>query len=136
FATAESVAEAGGFDIITTLAPGGGEHVIEFLNNSLVRMVLIALLLISVKAAFSTPGHGVPEALSVIFLGLVVGVPLLTGYAQWWEILIIFAGLALVAFEVFVFPGHLVSGVIGVLMIVGGLVMTCVPMEPHVPGVA
>ena len=76
------------------------------------------------------------EALAVLTLGLIVGVPLLTGYAQWWEIVIILAGLALLAFEIFVFPGHFVSGIIGFLMVVGGLVMTFVPKEPGgMPGI-
>jgi len=42
----------------------------------------------------------------------------------------------LVAFEVFVFPGHFVSAILGIVMIVGGLVMTFVPKEPGgMPGV-
>src|SRR3954451_1514001 len=134
FVSPESLASSRGLNIVATFEPGVGEHIVEFLNSGLVRMILIALLLMSAKVAFSVPGHGVPEALAVLFLGLVVGIPLLTGYAQWWEILIIFAGLALVAFEIFVFPGHFVSGLIGIVMIIGGLVMTFVPMEPSVPG--
>ena len=70
------------------------------------------------------------ESIALITLCLLVGVPLLTGFAQWWEIAIIFVGLGLVAFEVFVFPGHFVSAIFGGLMIIGGLVMTFVPKEP------
>ena len=48
---------------------------------------------------------------------------------------LIFVGLALVAFEIFVFPGHFVSGIVGILMIIGGLIMTFVGSEPGGPGV-
>src|SRR5207302_9630049 len=76
------------------------------------------------------PGHSAAKAVAITSLGLLVGMPLLTGYAQWWEIAFIFIGLALCAFEIFVFPGHMVSLVVGVLMVLVGLVATFVPREP------
>ncbi len=138
----QSLAEARNYQIMDTFSPSGGEKVIELLNNSVVRGLLITLFIICVQIAFSAPGHGAAEAVAVISLGLLIGAPLLTGYAQWWEIVIIFAGLALVAFEIFVFPGHFVSGVVGAIMVVGGLILTFVPKEPggmpgllpHLPG--
>jgi membrane-bound serine protease (ClpP class) len=131
----DSLAASRGYEMVGTFAPSAGDKIVELMNNSLVRGLLIALFILSIKIAFSAPGHGAAEAFSLITLGLIVGVPLLTGYAQWWEIVIIFAGLALLAFEIFVFPGHFVSGAIGVLMVIGGLVMTFVPKEPGgIPG--
>jgi len=134
FDSPEQLASSRGWEIIQTYAPGVGEAIIQTLNTGWARMILIAIFILSVKVAFSTPGHGVAEALSLLTLGLIVGIPLLTGYAQWWEILMIFAGLALVAFEIFVFPGHFVSGIVGLLMMIGGLVLTFVPTEPGHPG--
>jgi membrane-bound ClpP family serine protease len=49
--------------------------------------------------------------------------------------MLIFVGLGLLAFEIFVFPGTFIAGVIGILMIVGGLIMTFVGSEPGSPGV-
>jgi membrane-bound serine protease (ClpP class) len=135
FATPEALASSRAWRIIDTFAPNAGEAVIQFLNAGWVRMVLIVLFIITVKISFSAPGHGVAEATALITLGLIVGIPLLTGYAQWWEIALIFVGLSLLAFEIFVFPGHLVSGAIGLLMMIGGLVMTFVPREPSHPGI-
>jgi hypothetical protein len=43
--------------------------------------------------------------------------------------------LALVAFEVFVFPGHGVSAVLGVILMLVGLLMTFVGKEPSGPGI-
>jgi membrane-bound serine protease (ClpP class) len=134
-ATPESLASSRGYDLIATFAPSPGDKIVELLNSTIARGLLIALFIIAVKIAFSAPGHGLAEAVALITLGLVIGVPLLTGYAQWWEIVIIFLGLALLAFEIFVFPGHFVSGALGALMVIGGLVMTFVPKEPGgIPG--
>jgi hypothetical protein len=49
---------------------------------------------------------------------LLIGIPLLTGYASWLEVAMIFIGLALLAFEIFIFPGHFVSGIVGLVMMV------------------
>jgi membrane-bound serine protease (ClpP class) len=130
----EALATARNINIITTLAPGAGDAIVEILASPITRLLLIVIFVGTLKIALATPGHGAPEAVAVISLGLLVGIPLLTGYAQWWEIALIFVGLALVAFEVFVFPGHFVSAVVGVLMIIIGLVFTFVGKEPTGPG--
>jgi membrane-bound serine protease (ClpP class) len=134
--SAESFAESRSYDILQTFAPNAGEKMIQVLSSGWVRGLLVTIFTISLYIAISAPGHGAAEAIAVVSLGLLIGVPLLTGYAQWWEIVIIFAGLALLAFEIFVFPGHFVSGIVGALMVIGGLIMTFVPKEPTgLPGV-
>ena len=55
---------------------------------------------------------------------MLVAIPMLTGYAQWWELVMILMGLALIAFELLVFPGHGVSLILGILKVLGGLVLT------------
>ena len=118
--------------IVADLTPGVGEQLIEFFNNPLVRMILLTVFLQSLYICLSAPGHGAAEAVAVVSLGLLLGIPLLTGVATWWEVAVIFGGLGLCAFEIFVFPGHFVSLITGSLMVVFGLVMTFVPMG--VPG--
>ena len=85
-------------------------------------MVFLQCLYIVLHA----PGHGVAEVCGLIALGLMLGVPLLTGYAQWWEILVIFLGLLLVSLEI-ALPGHIFPGVTGGILVLFGLVMTFVP---------
>jgi membrane-bound serine protease (ClpP class) len=70
------------------------------------------------------------EVIATLSLALVVGVPLLTGYAQWWEIVMILLGLVLLALEVFVLPGFGVAGVLGLILTLGGLLLTFVAPEP------
>jgi membrane-bound serine protease (ClpP class) len=128
--SADVLAMRRGFNIVATLATSMGDRVVDWLSGSMVRALLLTIFLQSLYIALHAPGHGAPEAVAVISLGLLIGIPLLTGYAQWWELLIIFAGLALLAFEIFVFPGHFVSGIIGALMVIGGLILTFVGKEP------
>jgi membrane-bound serine protease (ClpP class) len=116
--------------LVADLRPGAGEKLVEFLNNTIVRSLLLLIFLQSLYVALSAPGHGAAEAVAVVSLGALIGVPLLTGYAQWWEVAVIFIGLGLVAFEIFVFPGHLVSLVVGTLMVLFGLILTFAGKEP------
>jgi membrane-bound serine protease (ClpP class) len=128
--TVEQLAADRNLIIIETLHSGFGEAMILWLNSGVVRMLLITIFGAAIYAALHAPGHGTAEALAVTTLGLLLGVPLLAGYATWWEILLILGGLAMVAFEIFVFPhaGVMILG--GVLMMVVGLVMTFVGAEP------
>jgi membrane-bound serine protease (ClpP class) len=128
--SAHDVAAKRGDPIVADLTPGAGEKLIEFLNHPFVRMILLTVFLQSLYIVLHAPGHGAAEAVATVSLGLLLGVPLLTGYAQWWEVAVIFGGLALCAFEIFVFPGHFVSLILGTLMVVFGLVMTFTGKEP------
>jgi membrane-bound serine protease (ClpP class) len=132
----DTLATDRGWNVTSRSMQSWGEELINILNAPLARSLVLTIFMWSLYLALSTPGHGVPESFAMISLGLLIGVPLLTGYAQWWEILLIFLGLALIAFEIFVFPGHLVSLGIGILLLVGGLVLTFVPKEPTgLPGI-
>jgi membrane-bound serine protease (ClpP class) len=87
---------------------------------------LIVAFLQCLYIVLHAPGHGVAEVCGLIALVLMLGVPLLTGYAQWWEILVIFLGLLFVSFEILL-PGHIFPGVTGGILVLFGLVMTFVP---------
>jgi membrane-bound serine protease (ClpP class) len=133
--SASELVSQSGYRLVADLTPGVGEKLIEFLNNTVVRSLLLLIFLQSLYIALSAPGHGAAEAVAVVSLGTLIGVPLLTGYAQWWEVAVIFLGLGLVAFEIFVFPGHFVSLIAGTLMVLFGLVMTFSGKEPSgIPG--
>jgi membrane-bound serine protease (ClpP class) len=128
--SAQALAEQRGLKIIADLSPGTGEQMIELLDSAAVRGVLMTIFMVCLYIALGSPGHGAAEAIAIVALGLLVGVPMLTGYAQWWELAAIFIGLALLAFEVFVFPGHGVSAIAGIILILAGFLMTFVGKEP------
>jgi membrane-bound serine protease (ClpP class) len=123
------------YTIVGELAPGSGEKFVEFLDSTLVRIVLLIVFLMSLYIALHTPGASGAEAVAMISLGALVGIPLLTGYAQWWEIAAILVGLVLLALEIFVIPGFGVAGIAGLVLVLGGMVMTFVGNTPGLPGI-
>jgi membrane-bound serine protease (ClpP class) len=134
--SAEALASERGLTIAATLVPTGGERLIGWLDNGIVRFVLMLVFMQSLYAALHAPGHGFPEVLALSSLGILVGIPMLTGYAQWWEVLAIILGLVLIALELFVIPGFGVTGISGIALFLFGLTMTFVGSEPSgLPGI-
>ena len=131
---ARALASARGWNVVADLSPGGGEKFVSLLSGNVVRGILVVVFLLSLYIGLHAPGHGAAEAVALISLGLLIGVPLLTGYAQWWEILAVIVGLTLLAFEIFVLPGFGVAGILGIVLLFGGLVMTFVGNAPGLPG--
>jgi membrane-bound serine protease (ClpP class) len=132
--SARELAGQRGYTVLAELTPTVGDDIISFLGSPWVRSILVLIFIQALIVGFSAPGHGAAEAIAVVSLGLLVGVPLLTGYAQWWDVLLIFGGLALVAFEIFVFPGHMVSAIVGFIMVLGGILLTFVGNAWSMPG--
>lgn len=128
--SAQSLADERGLTIATTFATSTGEMLVDLLNGAAIRGVLMIIFLLSLKIALHAPGHGGAEAVALTSLGLLLGVPLLAGYAQWWEIVLIIVGLGLLAAELFVIPGFGVAGFSGLALLAFGFVMTFVPKEP------
>jgi len=125
-----AVASLRNLNIISTLDTGVGETIIDVLNSGVARFILLSVFLTCLYAALHAPGHGLAEVLAVLCLATLVGIPLLTGYAQWWEIIAILIGIGLLALEVFVIPGFGVTGFVGIGLILIGFLMTFVAPEP------
>lgn len=134
YASAAALAEARGLTITATLNHSPGEYLISFLSGSAVRGILSVVFLLTLYASLNSPGQGFPEAVCLSALGLLVGLPLLTGYATWFEIVLVLLGIALLAVELFVIPGFGFIGLTGLIMMFAGLTMTFVPTEPKLPG--
>jgi membrane-bound serine protease (ClpP class) len=130
--TAMDLASQRNYDIVANLSPGFGDELVEALSGAAVRGLLIIIFLQCLYVVLHAPGHGIAETIGLVALFLMLGVPMLTGYAQWWEILLIFVGLGLVALEIIV-PGHFFPGITGGLLILFGLVMTFVPENGYGP---
>jgi membrane-bound serine protease (ClpP class) len=130
YVSADALANALGMNVLATLEPSGGEQIIGFLSSSAVRGILGVVFMLALFSAFRTPGMGHSEAIAVGALAVMVGVPLLTGYAQWYEIVAILLGIILLAVELFILPGFGVTGITGICLVLLGLVLTFVPAEP------
>jgi membrane-bound serine protease (ClpP class) len=127
FRDAEAFAASRGYTIVSTLSPGLGERFVEFLSGGLVRGLVVAVLFFTLYGAIKLPGTGVMETLVVCSLALLLVVPYMTGYAQWYEILLVLVGIVLIALEIFVIPGFGVAGISGIAALLLGLTLTFLP---------
>ncbi len=127
FATAEALAAERGWTVVTTLRPSAGEKLVGFLSNYAVRGALIMVLFLGIYMSLSHPGTGLPEVVSAICLAVLFGVPMLTGFAQWYEVVLVLIGVLLLAVELFLIPGFGVAGITGLIAILTGLALTFVP---------
>ncbi|MEM1011448.1 MAG: ATP-dependent Clp protease proteolytic subunit [Planctomycetota bacterium] len=119
--TATAFAESLGYTVVATYSPSGGERAIGFLSSFAVRGLLTTVLLLSIYASFNAPGTGVPEVIAICTLGVLFGVPFLTGFAEWYEVALFLVGLGLLAVEVFLLPGFGMFGGTGLVLIITGL---------------
>lgn len=106
------------------------EDLVRFLISWPVRIVLIAIFIVAVIFEALHPGIGVAGAIAAAALILLIGAPSILGLAQWWEILLVVAGILLIGAEIFVLPGTGVAGVAGALCIVIGLVASFTGTDP------
>jgi membrane-bound serine protease (ClpP class) len=93
------------------------EAVVRFLTNPIVAPLLLSLGLLGLLVELKTPSFGVAGITGLVLLAAFFGAHLLVGLAGWEEILLLLAGLLLLALEVFVIPGFGVAGVLGLLAV-------------------
>ena len=82
--------------------------------------------LLGLLVEIRTPGFAVPGTVGLLSLGLFFWGHWIVRLAGWEELLLVFAGIVLIALEVFVVPGFTLAGVAGVMALVAGLGMAMV----------
>jgi len=92
-----------------------------------VRFFLLLGGVLMAVMAFKMPGTGLPEALSVLCFLLFFGGSWLVGLAAWTEILLFFLGVGLILVEIFVIPGTVISGLVGLISIIAALFLSLQP---------
>ena len=88
--------------------------------------ILIMLIIGGIYFELQQPGIGFPLILALSAAALYFAPLYLDGLATYWEIIIFFIGIVLIILELFVFPGFGVSGVMGIICVVTGLVFSMV----------
>jgi len=97
------------------------EEMVRWLNSPAVMGILVTLALLGVYIEFGTPGLGLPGLVAVICFAIIVGSKYLTGLANWVEIVLLFAGIALLLVEFLLLPGFGIAGILGTVFLLGGL---------------
>lgn len=99
------------------------DKIIIFLVNPVVSGLLIMLIIGGIYFELQTPGVGFPLAVA-IFGALLYFAPLyLEGVAASWHLVIFLAGIILLLVEIFAIPGFGVTGILGIIGIITGLVL-------------
>ena len=98
------------------------EELARVLMSWPVRIVLIVLVIIGFLIEMAAPGTGAFALGAVLALMLLIGAPWLAGLSNWWPLLAVLVGLALIAMEVTLAPGTLLLGIPGAVLLLGGLV--------------
>ena len=115
------------------IAPSGVETLAFWLNA--IGPVLLALGMIGIYMEFKTPGFGLPGTIAIVALllyflgGYVAG---LSGI-EWIAVFVL--GVLLIGLELFLFPGTLLLGLGGALLVLVALVMATADLYPGMPSV-
>ncbi|MBX2947315.1 MAG: nodulation protein NfeD [Cyclobacteriaceae bacterium] len=99
------------------------DRIIAFFLNPFISGILILIIIGGIYFELQTPGVGFPILASAIALVLYLVPYYLNGLAENWEIIALFAGLALIGVEIFVLPGFGVAGIAGISLTVISLIL-------------
>lgn len=102
------------------------ESLVRFLTNPIVGSLLMTVGLLGLLVEIRTPGFAVPGTIGLLSLALFFWGHWIVQLAGWEELLLVGAGMLLLALEVFVFPGFGVAGAAGIAALVAGLAMALV----------
>lgn len=114
------------------------DKLIGFLITPVVSGILIMLIIGGIYFELQQPGIGFPLILALSAAALYFAPLYLEGLATYWEIILFVVGIVLIILELFVFPGFGVSGILGIICLVAGLVFSMVGNVgfdfSHIPG--
>lgn len=106
------------------------EGLAAFLTSWWMRIILIIVVLVGAYLEFQAPGLSVPGAAAAIALVLLIGAPFIIGLAEVWHILLFLLGFIFVIIELVLAPTFGILGVIGLMMMFMGVVLSVVPSGP------
>lgn len=111
---------------IRRAAPTWAETVLRFLTHPVVSSLLMTIGIFGIIVELRTPGFGVPGALGIACLALFFWGHWLVRLVGWEELLLVGAGVILLAIELFVTPGFGAVGVLGLAALLAGFGLSLV----------
>ena len=102
---------------------GAIEKIVALFLNPVISGILILIILGGMYFEFQTPGAVFPILASLVALVLYLVPYYLSGLAEYWEILGLFAGILLLAAEIFIIPGFGVAGIAGITLTIVSLIL-------------
>lgn len=102
------------------------DQIIALLIIPAVSGILIILIIGGIYFELQSPGIGFPLIISVLAAVAYFAPLYIEGLAENWEIVVFIIGLLLIALEIFVIPGFGVAGISGIILTMGGLILSMV----------
>lgn len=113
-----------------TLEPRWSEPIARLLTSGWLRALLVVAMVACFAGEMLAPGLGAFSIGALASAALLLIGPWMAGLATWWPALAMIAGLGLIAVELLVLPGSLVTGILGVIAFGGGTVGLFVISDP------
>lgn len=92
-----------------------------FLSSPMVSSLLLLGMILGIYVELSTPGFGLPGAIGVICLILIILSSFALEIANWLEVILLLLGVAIILVDLFLLPTFGLLGFAGLLFFVGGL---------------
>ncbi|MGH7577724.1 MAG: NfeD family protein [Longimicrobiales bacterium] len=102
------------------------ESIVRLITHPIVAPMLLSLGFLGVIIEIKTPTFGLAGGLGLASLGLFFGGHYITGLAGLEEVILLIAGIALLAAEAFIIPGFGIAGILGLLAVVSGIFLSMV----------
>lgn len=112
---------------VTRVSQTWSEDLASFLISPWVRIILVIALLVGGYLEFQSPGLGIPGAVAALALITLLGAPFLVGLAEVWHIVLFGLGVVLLLAELIAIPSFGLVGILGLVMMLAGLVLSVVP---------
>jgi len=110
------------------------ESLVRVMSSGLVKGVLIVLFLLCLFIELSMPGTGAFGVIALVALAGLVVPPMMINAAGWWPAVVVVVGVLLILVEVLIMPGTVISGLVGLLCVLGGLIGTFAGAGELFPG--
>ncbi len=98
-----------------------------FLDNFIVKGILIVVFLLAMFIELTHPGVILPGVVAAVALFLLVAPSFFAGFANWWALIAVVGGVLCLAMEIFILPGFGVFGIVGLIGLFGGLIGLLIP---------
>ncbi|KAF3362006.1 Uncharacterized protein PHSC3_001317 [Chlamydiales bacterium STE3] len=99
----------------------------SFLASPFVQSALFLGLMLGFYLEINSPGFGFPGGLALISLALIILSSFSQELASWFEVILLFSGLAIVLTEIFILPSFGLLGCVGIALFLIGLFSLMLP---------
>lgn len=113
------------------IKPTGAEKLGIWINT--IAPLLLIIGMVGIYIEFKTPGFGLPGIIGIVAFAIYFLGGYVAGLSAAGWVLVFLVGVILVALELFVFPGTLIAGITGGVLMLVALVMGMVDMYPGTP---